>query len=163
METIGEQHLYEIQVYLDDLAPDAVQVELYAEGMEDRGPVRQEMKRDRQLVGASGGYVYSASVSAARSPSDYTARVIPQLRWRCGSPGSLSHPVAARVDSGFGLRVDKQFREINSQLSKNEVAFSRISEVQGACAIRIRSCSTSIDAHVKSPAEQLSGLAPEGA
>ena len=79
VETIGEQHLYEIQVYLDDLAPDAVQVELYAEGVEDGKPVRQEMKRDRQLVGASGGYVYSVSVSAARSPSDYTARVIPHF------------------------------------------------------------------------------------
>ena len=40
-------------------------------------PVRQEMKRVRQLAGASGGYVYSAAVSAARPPADYTARVIP--------------------------------------------------------------------------------------
>jgi hypothetical protein len=41
-------------------------------------PVRQEMKRVRQLAGAPGGYVYSAAVSAARPPTDYTARVIPQ-------------------------------------------------------------------------------------
>jgi starch phosphorylase len=40
-------------------------------------PVRQEMKRDGQLAGALGGYVYSAAVSAARPPADYTARVIP--------------------------------------------------------------------------------------
>ena len=40
-------------------------------------PVRQEMKRVRQLAGAPGGYVYSAAVSAARPPTDYTARVIP--------------------------------------------------------------------------------------
>jgi len=39
--------------------------------------VRQEMKRVRQLAGASGDYVYSAAVSAARPPGDYTARVIP--------------------------------------------------------------------------------------
>ena len=79
METTGEQHLYEIQVYLDDLDPNTVRVELYAEGIGDNGPIRQEMRRDRQLVGASGGYVYSASVSAARPPSDYTARVIPHF------------------------------------------------------------------------------------
>jgi starch phosphorylase len=35
------------------------------------------MKRVRQLAGATGGYVYSAAVSAARPPTDYTARVIP--------------------------------------------------------------------------------------
>jgi starch phosphorylase len=40
-------------------------------------PVRQEMERVRQLAGVSGGYVYSAAVSAARPPADYTARVIP--------------------------------------------------------------------------------------
>jgi starch phosphorylase len=41
-------------------------------------PVRQEMKRVRQLAGASDGYVYSAAVSAGRPPADYTARVIPR-------------------------------------------------------------------------------------
>jgi starch phosphorylase len=39
--------------------------------------VLQEMSRVRQLAGASGGYVYSAAVSAARPPTDYTPRVIP--------------------------------------------------------------------------------------
>lgn len=40
------------------------------------GPA-QEMKRVRQLAGASAGYVYSAAVSAARPLTDYTARVLP--------------------------------------------------------------------------------------
>ena len=35
------------------------------------------MKRVRQLVGASSGYVYRAAVPAARPATDYTARVIP--------------------------------------------------------------------------------------
>ena len=61
----------------NDLDPKAVQVELYADGVMGSAPVRQEMKRVRQLAGASGGYVYSAAVSAARPPADYTARVIP--------------------------------------------------------------------------------------
>ena len=42
-----------------------------------RSPVQQEMKRVRQRAGASGGYVYSAAVSAARAAGDYTARVVP--------------------------------------------------------------------------------------
>jgi starch phosphorylase len=77
VEIKDEQHVFDIQVYLNDLDPKAVQVELYADGVNGGHPVRQEMKRVRQLVGASGGYVYSAAVSAARPLADYTARVIP--------------------------------------------------------------------------------------
>ena len=79
VETTGDQHRYEVQVYLNDLDPKAVRVELYAEERDDDGPIRQEMRWDRQLVGASGGYVYRAAVSAARPPSDYTPRVIPHF------------------------------------------------------------------------------------
>ena len=49
----------------------------YADAVMGSAPVRQEMKRVRQLAGASGDYVYSAAVSAVRPPADYTARVIP--------------------------------------------------------------------------------------
>ena len=77
VETRGEQHVFEVQVYLADLDPKAVRVELYADGVKGAAPVRQGMKRVRQLAGASGGYVYSAVVSAARPSTDYTARMIP--------------------------------------------------------------------------------------
>jgi starch phosphorylase len=76
-ETRGEQHVFEVQVCLNDLDPNAVRVELCAEGVTDGAPVRQEMKRVGPLAGILGGYVYSAAVSAARPPADYTARVIP--------------------------------------------------------------------------------------
>jgi len=77
VENHGERHVFEVQVFLNDLDPKAVRVELYAAGVMGSAPVRQEMKRVRQLAGASSGYVYSAAVSAARPLSDYTARVIP--------------------------------------------------------------------------------------
>jgi starch phosphorylase len=77
VETRGEQHVFEVQVCLKDLDPKAVRVELYAEGVMGSAPVRQAMKRVRPLAGASGAYVYSAAVSAARPPADYTARVMP--------------------------------------------------------------------------------------
>ena len=76
-ETNGEQHVFDVHVYLDDLEPEAVRVELYADGVDGGIPVRQEMTRVRQLVGSAGGYVYSGAVSAARPSTDYTARVIP--------------------------------------------------------------------------------------
>jgi len=77
VETRGEQHVFEVQVRLNDLDPKAVRVELYADGVMGSAPVRQQMKRVRQLASASGGYVYSAAVPVARPPADYTARVIP--------------------------------------------------------------------------------------
>jgi starch phosphorylase len=76
VETRGEQHIFEVQVCLDDLDPKAVRVELYADGVMGAA-VRQEMKRVRQLAGAPGCYVYNAAVPAARPAADYTARLIP--------------------------------------------------------------------------------------
>ena len=74
VETAGERHIFEAQVYLDNLDPEAVRVELYADG---EAPERVEMKRVRQLVGAINGYTYHAEVAAIRPASDYTARLIP--------------------------------------------------------------------------------------
>lgn len=77
VETRGDQHTFEVQVALGDLDPNAVRVELYANGVTGGPAVRQEMKRTRELVGAPAGWVFSADVSAARPARDYTARVIP--------------------------------------------------------------------------------------
>jgi starch phosphorylase len=78
VQTKGKQHAYEVQVYLNDLDPKAVRVELYADGINGGEPVRQEMRPDKsgQIAGASGGHIYSAAVPAARPPGDYTARVM---------------------------------------------------------------------------------------
>ena len=73
----GEQHVFEVQMYLDGLDPEAVRVELYADGVDGAAPVRVEMKRERQLVGVTSGYGYRAAVPAARPATDYTMRVIP--------------------------------------------------------------------------------------
>jgi len=77
IESTGQKHSFEVQVFLNEIAPDMVRVELYADGMNGSAPARQEMKRVRQLAGTPGGFVYIAAVSAARPPADYTARVIP--------------------------------------------------------------------------------------
>ena len=77
VETKGQQHIFDVQVYLNDLDPKALQVELYADAVNGGSPTRQEMKPVRPLAGATGGYDYSAAVPAARPAGDYTARVIP--------------------------------------------------------------------------------------
>jgi starch phosphorylase len=77
VETRGGQHVIEVQVCFNDLDPEAVRVELYANGTDGGSPVRQEMKRVCQLANTLGGYVFRKAVSADRPASDYTARVIP--------------------------------------------------------------------------------------
>jgi starch phosphorylase len=77
VETRGENHLFEVQVYFHNLDPQAVRVELYAEGLNNEPAVRQEMMQLRHLVGSSGGYVYCIAVSADRPSKDYTPRLVP--------------------------------------------------------------------------------------
>ncbi|MGR9014404.1 MAG: alpha-glucan family phosphorylase [Gammaproteobacteria bacterium] len=77
VETDGEQHLFEAKVYLDDLNPEAVRIELYADGIDDKSPVRVNMKCVQQPINLQDSYVYRAAVSATRPANDYTARIIP--------------------------------------------------------------------------------------
>jgi glycogen phosphorylase len=77
VETRGERHEFAVRVYLGDLDPKVVRVELYADGVMGGAPVRQEMKHVSQPADAPGDDVYTASVSAARPSADYTARVMP--------------------------------------------------------------------------------------
>ena len=74
--TDGGNHLFKVQVYLSDLDPDTVRVELYADGLNGGEPIRQEMMRGQQLADAN-SFNYSTQAPATRPLTDYTARVIP--------------------------------------------------------------------------------------
>ena len=78
VETDGGQHRFEAWVYLDDLDPQAVRIELYADGIDGGTPERVAMEAAEQLVGAVNGFAYRAAVPDVRPATDYTARVIPQ-------------------------------------------------------------------------------------
>jgi len=73
----GRQHVFEVQVHLGGIDPHSVIVELYADGRDGGGPMRQKMKSDSQRASLSDGYVYRAEVPATRPATDYTPRVIP--------------------------------------------------------------------------------------
>jgi glycogen phosphorylase len=77
VRTDGGEHHFEAQVYLNGLAPDAVRLELYADGGAGNAPVVQEMRPTQQLVGTGHAWAYAAQVSAARPARDYTARIVP--------------------------------------------------------------------------------------
>jgi glycogen phosphorylase len=77
VSSAGERHRFTLQVYLDELEPDAVQVQLYAEPAADQPAIVQAMTRDKPLAGAINGFLYSGEVPAARPPQHYTARIVP--------------------------------------------------------------------------------------
>jgi starch phosphorylase len=78
VERESERYLFHVQVFLDDIDPDAVRVELYAEPQKDGEPVTHAMNRGERLVGASSAFTYSASVPTGRPIADYTPRLVPQ-------------------------------------------------------------------------------------
>jgi starch phosphorylase len=78
VESNADQHVFEVEIFLNDLDPKAVRVELFADGVNGGDPVRVEMKCDGQPSDASRGCVHRATVPSARPAKDYTARAIPQ-------------------------------------------------------------------------------------
>jgi starch phosphorylase len=79
VETADGKHVFEAQVFLDEIDPDAVRLELYADPAGGPSAFRQEMTRVRPLVGSVNGYSYRASVPATRPAADYTARIVPSF------------------------------------------------------------------------------------
>jgi starch phosphorylase len=67
---------FEVQVYLGELAPQSVRVEIYAEGRSGEPPVRQELRRGDCLMGATNAYCYQGTVPATRPQEHYTPRII---------------------------------------------------------------------------------------
>ena len=73
----GDRHRFTLQVYLDELDPDVVQVQLYAEPRDNQPAIVHPMKRDKALAGAINGFLYSGEVPASRPVEHYTARIVP--------------------------------------------------------------------------------------
>jgi glycogen phosphorylase len=76
VDSNSQRHIFHVPVYLDELAPDSVAVEIYADSP-DGQPVRVSMSRQQALAGSVGGYLYTAEVPANRPASDYTPRIVP--------------------------------------------------------------------------------------
>ena len=85
IESCHERHRFEVELWLSDLNPGAVRVELYADGVNGQAAVRQEMMPLRKL-GDAGGHVYGTDVPAGRPAADYTPRIVPS---RMGVPVPL--------------------------------------------------------------------------
>lgn len=79
LETRDNEHFFEVPVYLDELNPDLVQIELYADGRDGQAPTVTPMQRGAPLAGSANSFVYSATVPTDRPMSDFTPRIVPHL------------------------------------------------------------------------------------
>jgi starch phosphorylase len=75
--TEGDTHHAQIRLQLGGLDPDSVQVQLYADAAGDHATEQHVATPARSLFDPTGTYLYEADIPAARSSSDYTARVLP--------------------------------------------------------------------------------------
>jgi len=78
VEQPGEEYIFHVQVFLEDIDPDAVRVELYAEPQKDGDPIRLAMNRGDRVAGPTSAFTYTASVPTSRPAADYTPRIVPQ-------------------------------------------------------------------------------------
>lgn len=78
VETQGACHVFQVRAYLDELDPDMVRAEIYADALPEREPVRVAMKRaEHPLTGSANSWNYTACVPSARPVEDYTPRLVP--------------------------------------------------------------------------------------
>ncbi len=68
-DTQGNMHNFQIQLYLGDVDPNKIQLQLFAEG------VKQELKRTQELPGKM--FLYQGSVPSSVPAEFYTPRVLP--------------------------------------------------------------------------------------
>jgi glycogen phosphorylase len=77
VQTRDGQHVFKVQVYLNELDPKTVRVELYANGVNGGETVKKEMNQTEEQSDTRSLYVYVVSVPATRPVTDFTPRVIP--------------------------------------------------------------------------------------
>jgi glycogen phosphorylase len=67
---------FEVQIYLGEISPDFVQVQVYAEPVEVNAPICEIMRRHTSIPGSVNGYVYIGSVTNNRPYTDFTPRIV---------------------------------------------------------------------------------------
>jgi starch phosphorylase len=72
IESDSKGHSFCVQAYLDEIDPNAIQVQLYADG----APL-QVMTRGEVLTGSLNGYAFTATVQSERPAADFTPRIVP--------------------------------------------------------------------------------------
>jgi starch phosphorylase len=78
--TVQQENKYfnfRLPVYLAELDPQMIRVQLYAESRDDKEPQIHNMTMNEALTDAVNGFIYAVKIPADRPVSDYTPRIIP--------------------------------------------------------------------------------------
>jgi glycogen phosphorylase len=75
--TGNAQHVVDVEVHLGHVDPNAIRVELYADGIGGGVAVLQEMHQGHRLADDVNAFVYTATVPADRPSRDFTPRIVP--------------------------------------------------------------------------------------
>jgi starch phosphorylase len=67
---------FEVQIYLGEVLPDFVQVQIYADPVDTGTSVCANMRRHASIPGTVNGYVYVGRVTNSRPYTDFTPRVV---------------------------------------------------------------------------------------
>jgi starch phosphorylase len=76
IQEMPEGWSFSLHIYLGEILPESVQVQLYAEPFEGDKAALQVMECRSDIPGSTHGYVYHCPVVTARPASDFTPRVI---------------------------------------------------------------------------------------
>jgi glycogen phosphorylase len=73
----GEGWSFSIPVYLGEIAPADVAVQLYADPRDAEPPFLGELLRGEAIIGTTNGHIYTGTAPATRPAEEYTVRIVP--------------------------------------------------------------------------------------
>ena len=68
---------FSVPVYLGEIAPADMAVQLYADPRRAEAPFLGELLRGEAITGATNGHIYTGTAPATRPSEEYTVRIVP--------------------------------------------------------------------------------------
>jgi glycogen phosphorylase len=73
----GEAWSFSVPVYLGEIAPADVAVQLYADPRDAELPFLGELRRAEAIIGTTNGHIYTGTAPTTRPVEEYTVRIVP--------------------------------------------------------------------------------------
>src|SRR5271169_1016273 len=75
----GKAWSFSVPIYLGEIAPADVAVQLYADPRDGEPPFLGELLRREAIIGATNGHIFAGTAPATRSAEVYTVRIVPHF------------------------------------------------------------------------------------
>jgi starch phosphorylase len=90
----GEFWSFSVPVYLGEIPPADVAVQLYADPRSVEAALLGELRRREAIIGTTNGHIYAGTAPATRPAEEYTIRIVPYFSRRAGTGRAFIDPVA---------------------------------------------------------------------